>query len=118
MLMLTCTVFVRHSVIARVLTFYMDIYVNHLNFRLLFLPKLCGCPPIVKFLQKSLWVPGPPGPDLPHPMTISTIELVLYIILVRLCEYFQKCSDPAHGRPVCRARGGGARAPPDFVRLM
>ena len=39
----------------------------------LFLPKLCGCMPIVKFLQKSLWVPGPPGPGLPHPMnTVHT----------------------------------------------
>ena len=75
MLMLTCIctcTYVRHFVIARVLTFYMNYICKspkisisaYISCQL----RLCGCMPIVKFLQKSLWVPGPPGPGLPHPM--------------------------------------------------
>ena len=63
----------------KMLTFYMDIYVltKNFHFLLLFLPKLCGCLPIVKFLQKTLWVPGPRGPGVPHLMDVGTILIHL-----------------------------------------
>ena len=41
---------------------------KYFHFHLDFLPKICGCPPIEKFLPKTLWVPGPRGLCVPHPM--------------------------------------------------
>ena len=54
--------------------------IKNFYFYLHFLPKLCGCPPIEKFLPKTLWVPGPRGPGVPHSMLERCFDEIIYLV--------------------------------------